>query len=41
MDFGFSFDAVPTIDMVLYFRRSMKKDGDECKQRRLKRHEFK
>ena len=20
MDFGFSFDAVPTIDMVLYFR---------------------
>ena len=22
MDFGFSFDAVPTIDMVLYFRVS-------------------
>ena len=21
MDFGFSFDAAPTIDMVLYFRR--------------------
>ena len=28
MDFGFSFDAMPTIDMVLYFRRLMKKDGD-------------
>ena len=24
MDFSFSFDAVPTIDMVLYFRRKMK-----------------
>ena len=28
MDFGFSFDAVPTIDMVLYFRRV-----DEGRQR--------
>ena len=26
MDFGFSFDAAPTIDMVLYFRREMKED---------------
>ena len=28
MDFGFSFDAVPTIDTVLYFRGSRKEDGD-------------
>ena len=28
MDFGFSFDAVPTIDTVLYFKGSMKEDGD-------------
>ena len=27
MNFGFSFNAVPTIDMVLYFRRYMKEDG--------------
>ena len=27
MEFGFSFDAVPTIDMVLYFRGLMKEDG--------------
>ena len=27
MDFGFSFDAAPTIDTVLYFRRWMKEDG--------------
>ena len=26
-DFGFSFDAVPTIDMVLYFRIETKEDG--------------
>ena len=26
MDFGFSFDAVPTIDMILYFR-SLNGDG--------------
>ena len=25
-DFGFSFDAVPTIDTVLYFRVEMKED---------------
>ena len=28
MDFGFSFDAAPTIDMVLYFRVETKEDGD-------------
>ena len=28
MEFGFSFDAVPTIDMVLYFRVSMKEDRE-------------
>ena len=27
-DFGFSFDAAPTIDTVLYFRVEMKEDGD-------------
>ena len=27
MNFGFSFDAVPTIDMVLYFRVETKEDG--------------
>ena len=27
MDFGFSFDAAPTIDTVLYFRVEMKEDG--------------
>ena len=27
MDFGFSFNAAPTIDTVLYFRREMKEDG--------------
>ena len=27
MDFGFSFDAVPTIDTVLYFRVETKEDG--------------
>ena len=26
MDFGFSFDAVPTIDTVLYFRRETRED---------------
>ena len=26
-DFGFSFDAAPTIDTVLYFRVEMKEDG--------------
>ena len=26
MDFGFSFDAAPTIDTVLYFRVEMKED---------------
>ena len=28
MEFDFSFNAVPTIDMVLYFRVEMKEDGD-------------
>ena len=33
-DFGFSFDATPTIDMVLFFRES---NGDRPRrQRRLK-----
>ena len=27
MDFGFSFDATPTIDTVLYFRIEVKEDG--------------
>ena len=27
MDFGFSFDAAPTIDTVLYFRIETKEDG--------------
>ena len=26
-DFGFSFDAAPTIDTVLYFRVETKEDG--------------
>ena len=26
-DFSFSFDAAPTIDTVLYFRRETKEDG--------------
>ena len=39
MDFGFSFDAVPTIDTVLYFRvdkgrgRWMKEDGVDLRDR--------
>ena len=28
MDFGFSFDAVPTMYTVLYFRVEMKEDRD-------------
>ena len=28
MDFGFSFNAMPTMDMVLYFRVETKEDGD-------------
>ena len=28
-DFGFSFDTAPTIDMVLYYRKEMKGDGDD------------
>ena len=28
MDFGFSFDAAPTVDTVLYFRVQMKEDRD-------------
>ena len=31
MDFGFSFDAVPTIDTVLYIRRSTKEDRGDLK----------
>ena len=31
-DFGFSFDAAPTIDMVLYFRRKTKEDGVEWRE---------
>ena len=27
-DFGFSFNAVPTIDMILYLKVEMKEDGD-------------
>ena len=27
-DFGFSFNAVPTVDTVLYFRRQTKEDGE-------------
>ena len=27
-DFGFSFDAAPTIDLALYFRVEMKEDRD-------------
>ena len=33
-DFGFSFDAAPTIDMVLYSRGSMKEDGDRWRRLR-------
>ena len=35
MDFGFSFDAVPTIDTVLYFRIEMKEDGVGWKKMEL------
>ena len=33
MDFGFSFDAAPTIDMVLYFRIETK--GDRGRWRKM------
>ena len=39
MDFGFSFDAVPTIDTVLYFRR-LNRDGQR-KTEETREHEFK
>ena len=32
IEFGFSFDAMPTIDMVLYFRGSMKEDRDSWRK---------
>ena len=42
MEFGFSFDAVPTIDMVLYFRRVDEgREMDGVRQRKLKGHKFK
>ena len=33
-DFGFSFDAAPTIDTVLHFRRLMKEDKDRWRRLR-------
>ena len=33
-DFGFSFDAVPTMDMVLYFGGLMKEDRDRWRRLR-------
>ena len=39
MDFSFSFDAVPTIDTVLYFRRS---SGDgQREMEETEEHKFK
>ena len=35
MDFGFSLDAAPTIDTVLYFRVEMKEDGDRWRKMEL------
>ena len=34
-DFGFSFDATPTTDMVLYFRVETKEDGDRWRKMEL------
>ena len=34
MEFGFSFDAAPTIDMVLYFGGSTKEDRDRWRRLR-------
>ena len=33
-DFGFSFDAAPTIDTVLYFRRSNRDEQRETEETR-------
>ena len=37
MDFGFSFDAAPTIDMVLYFRVETKEDRVDLRDMSSKR----